>query len=81
MFDLTGKTILVTGGLGVMGRKLSLALAARGYRTRVLCLPAEAATPSASTWKSPTSGNSVPIANRPCYLTPGAYPELVESAT
>lgn len=44
----SGKSILVTGGLGVMGRRLSLALAGRGHRTRVLCLPAETGSRVAS---------------------------------
>lgn len=43
-----GRAILVTGGLGAMGRRLSLALAARGHRIRVLCLPAEAGSPAAA---------------------------------
>jgi nucleoside-diphosphate-sugar epimerase len=35
--------ILVTGGAGMMGRRLASALRARGHRTRVLCLPGDAA--------------------------------------
>lgn len=37
--------VLVTGGAGVMGGRLALALAARGDRTRVLCLPGDPAAP------------------------------------
>lgn len=37
------QTVLVTGGAGIMGRRLAAALQAKEYRTRILCLPAEAA--------------------------------------
>ena len=37
--------VLVTGGAGVMGRRLGRALVTRGFRTRALCLPADAASP------------------------------------
>lgn len=44
----SGRTVLVTGGLGVMGSRLSRALSARGFRTRVLCLPSQAGSPAAA---------------------------------
>lgn len=37
---------LVTGGAGTMGRRLGRALVTRGFRTRALCLPADAASAS-----------------------------------
>lgn len=37
--------MLVTGGAGVMGRRLVRGLVTRRFRTRVLCLPADAASP------------------------------------
>lgn len=41
MIGKSESRVLVTGGAGTMGRRLCAALAARGFRTRVLCLPGD----------------------------------------
>jgi NAD(P)-dependent dehydrogenase (short-subunit alcohol dehydrogenase family) len=46
-FDLTGRVVVVTGGLGLLGRQFCAALAARGARAVALDLPPAAGAPVA----------------------------------
>ena len=62
LFDLSGKTALVTGGTGIQGRRVTRGLAANGANVAVIDLDAETADALASSLRDEYGVEAVGIA-------------------